>query len=551
MLQLVEGKRVNYRASKLTEVLAESLNGHAVTCMIAALSPADINYGDTLSTLRFADNAKKMPVKVEKKLSPTQQLIQDLRKENEALKKRLGLADGGDAAGSEEANAEAMQLAEEARAEAERIQAEADKLKEELEKARTELQVEEADDVEFQDKIKALQAKLTEANDANSAAEQAEETATEDLKALQEQHDAIEAILAEQKQSYEEKLEASEKQEQQIKQAMADSCLSVREMFGVFGSGEDLSNLCYLVNLIADPGASLVVVLKQDLPVVNKEAGSGLGLQLSGDSIAAGHATFRVTDDAVTIEPEGEAKTFVNGAALIKPRELTHGDRIVFGMEHAFRFVAPGGKPTELIDTPHGPVVQDWDYCVSEIADTQGKTQLVMKGVVAKMASERAVKELEAKVAQYEAELERLRAAKGGKGGPAPSPPAGGTGESAQESAIRIMGRTKDDPLMAEVQDLQGQLAETRQALEVLHSLHGVVEGKQENKLDKLVMEVEKGDQSLTSRIEQAMSQQHNDFEAAVKEREATLQLLRELKESVDAVNVEVRKGCRCGCEVQ
>ena len=38
-----------------------------MTVMIAALSPADINYNDTLSTLRFADNAKKMPVKVKKR----------------------------------------------------------------------------------------------------------------------------------------------------------------------------------------------------------------------------------------------------------------------------------------------------------------------------------------------------------------------------------------------------------------------------------------------------------------------------------------------------
>jgi hypothetical protein len=42
---------VNY-SDKLTKLLAESLGGNAVTVMIAALSPADINYNDTLSTLR-------------------------------------------------------------------------------------------------------------------------------------------------------------------------------------------------------------------------------------------------------------------------------------------------------------------------------------------------------------------------------------------------------------------------------------------------------------------------------------------------------------------
>lgn len=42
---------MNY-SDKLTKLLAESLGGNAVTVMIAALSPADINYNDTLSTLR-------------------------------------------------------------------------------------------------------------------------------------------------------------------------------------------------------------------------------------------------------------------------------------------------------------------------------------------------------------------------------------------------------------------------------------------------------------------------------------------------------------------
>ncbi len=51
MVQLCKGERVNY-SDKLTKLLAESLGGNAVTVMIAALSPADINYNDTVSTLR-------------------------------------------------------------------------------------------------------------------------------------------------------------------------------------------------------------------------------------------------------------------------------------------------------------------------------------------------------------------------------------------------------------------------------------------------------------------------------------------------------------------
>jgi len=88
LVQLCKGERVNY-SDKLTRLLSESLGGNAVTVMIAALSPADINYNDTLSTLRFADNAKKMPVKVKKQLDPTAELIKQLQEENAKLQAQL------------------------------------------------------------------------------------------------------------------------------------------------------------------------------------------------------------------------------------------------------------------------------------------------------------------------------------------------------------------------------------------------------------------------------------------------------------------------------
>mmetsp|Transcript_48599 Transcript_48599/g.113433 ORF Transcript_48599/g.113433 Transcript_48599/m.113433 type:complete len:754 (+) Transcript_48599:38-2299(+) len=88
LVQLCKGERVNH-SDKLTKLLAESLGGNAVTVMIAALSPADINYADTLSTLRFADNAKKMPVKVKKQTDPTAELIKQLQEENAKLQAQL------------------------------------------------------------------------------------------------------------------------------------------------------------------------------------------------------------------------------------------------------------------------------------------------------------------------------------------------------------------------------------------------------------------------------------------------------------------------------
>lgn len=44
--------------------LKDALGGNSKTIMIAALSPADVNYDETLSTLRYADRAKKIKNKV-------------------------------------------------------------------------------------------------------------------------------------------------------------------------------------------------------------------------------------------------------------------------------------------------------------------------------------------------------------------------------------------------------------------------------------------------------------------------------------------------------
>lgn len=50
---LAKGKPAPYRDSVLTKLLANSLGGNSKTIMIAAVSPADINYDESLSTLRY------------------------------------------------------------------------------------------------------------------------------------------------------------------------------------------------------------------------------------------------------------------------------------------------------------------------------------------------------------------------------------------------------------------------------------------------------------------------------------------------------------------
>lgn len=53
-------QHVPFRDSKLTRLLEDSLGGNTKTCMIANIGPANHNYTETMSTLRYADRAKSI-----------------------------------------------------------------------------------------------------------------------------------------------------------------------------------------------------------------------------------------------------------------------------------------------------------------------------------------------------------------------------------------------------------------------------------------------------------------------------------------------------------
>ncbi|XP_073987839.1 chromosome-associated kinesin KIF4-like [Rhodnius prolixus] len=94
--QLGEGNNsfINYRDSKLTRLLQDSLGGNSFTLMIACVSPADYNQEESISTLRYADRAKKIKNKPVINQDPHVAEISRLRKENEEL--RLKMIEGGD-----------------------------------------------------------------------------------------------------------------------------------------------------------------------------------------------------------------------------------------------------------------------------------------------------------------------------------------------------------------------------------------------------------------------------------------------------------------------
>uniref|UniRef100_A0A8C5ATD0 Kinesin-like protein n=1 Tax=Gadus morhua TaxID=8049 RepID=A0A8C5ATD0_GADMO len=80
---------IPYRDSVLTWLLKENLGGNSRTAMIAALSPADINYEETLSTLRYADRAKQIRCNAVINEDPNAKLIRELKEEVTRLRDLL------------------------------------------------------------------------------------------------------------------------------------------------------------------------------------------------------------------------------------------------------------------------------------------------------------------------------------------------------------------------------------------------------------------------------------------------------------------------------
>ncbi|XP_070569442.1 kinesin-like protein KIF16B isoform X2 [Ptychodera flava] len=90
---------IPYRDSVLTWLLKDSLGGNSKTIMIATVSPADVNYAETLSTLRYANRAKNIINQPEVNEDRNVKLIRELRAEIAKLRSMLS----GDVASVKEA----------------------------------------------------------------------------------------------------------------------------------------------------------------------------------------------------------------------------------------------------------------------------------------------------------------------------------------------------------------------------------------------------------------------------------------------------------------
>uniref|UniRef100_A0A3Q2PNA2 Kinesin family member 13A n=1 Tax=Fundulus heteroclitus TaxID=8078 RepID=A0A3Q2PNA2_FUNHE len=88
-----KAKFVPYRDSVLTWLLKDNLGGNSKTAMIATVSPAADNYEETLSTLRYADRAKRIVNHAVVNEDPNARIIRELREEVEKLRVQLSQAE--------------------------------------------------------------------------------------------------------------------------------------------------------------------------------------------------------------------------------------------------------------------------------------------------------------------------------------------------------------------------------------------------------------------------------------------------------------------------
>ncbi|KAM6177693.1 kinesin-like protein KIF1A isoform 13-T13 [Rhynchocyon petersi] len=328
---------IPYRDSVLTWLLRENLGGNSRTAMVAALSPADINYDETLSTLRYADRAKQIRCNAVINEDPNNKLIRELKDEVTRLRDLLyaqGLGDITDVTNALVGMSPSSSLsALSSRAAS----------------------------------VSSLHERILFAPGSEEAIERLKET---------------EKIIAELNETWEEKLRRTEAIRMEREALLAEMGVAMREDGGTLGVFSP-KKTPHLVNLNEDPLMSecLLYYIKDGTTRVGREdAERRQDIVLSGHFIKEEHCIFRSdsrggSEAVVTLEPCEGADTYVNGKKVTEPSILRSGNRIIMGKSHVFRFNHPEQarqerERTPCAETPAEPV--DWAFAQRELLEKQG-----------------------------------------------------------------------------------------------------------------------------------------------------------------------------------
>ncbi|KAK2804034.1 kinesin-like protein Klp8 [Onygenales sp. PD_10] len=307
LADLSSGKKKNasmvpYRDSVLTWLLKDSLGGNSMTAMIAAISPADINYEETLSTLRYADSAKRIKNHAVVNEDPNARMIRELKEELAQLRSKLGggAVSGGGAAGG---------------------------IAEETYPPDTPLEKQMVSIAQSDGSVKKV-----------SKAE------------IVEQLNQSEKLYKDLNQTWEEKLQKTEEIHKEREAALEELGISIEKGFVGLSTPKKIP---HLVNLSDDPllAECLVYNIKPGTTTVgNVDTAATSEIRLNGSKILHHHCSFENVDNVVTIVPNEGAAVMVNGLRIEKPKRLRSGFRIILGDFHIFRFNHPQEARAERVE---------------------------------------------------------------------------------------------------------------------------------------------------------------------------------------------------------
>ncbi|CAI9714843.1 KIF14 [Octopus vulgaris] len=133
--------------------------------------------------------------------------------------------------------------------------------------------------------------------------------------------------------------------------------------------------LPHLVNLSEDPQISevlLYLIKDGNTHVGHSSSDSVCDIQLIGALISKNHCVFINKDGVVTLSPIVNALCYINGVLIKEPTILQHGDRVILGGNHYFRFMYPM-KSSDSKENSQSSCkeVRDFDFAHKELIRVQ------------------------------------------------------------------------------------------------------------------------------------------------------------------------------------
>ncbi|XP_072333990.1 kinesin-like protein KIF1B isoform X14 [Scyliorhinus torazame] len=412
---------IPYRDSVLTWLLRENLGGNSRTAMVAALSPADINYEETLSTLRYADRAKQIKCNAVINEDPNAKLIRELKDEVTRLKDLLCSQGLGDILDIEPMTDD--------------YSGSGIKYLKEIQNSKHKYKLASGNQRpgHFSTApVGSLTASPSSTLLNNQAGIQSVSSLQERIMSTPGGEEAIERlkesekIIAELNETWEEKLRKTEAIRMEREALLAEMGVAIREDGGTLGVFSP-KKTPHLVNLNEDPLMSecLLYYIKDGITRVGQaDAQRRQDIVLSGAHIREEHCSFKSDQNqngevVVTLVPCDGAETYVNGKRVANPVKLRSGNRIIMGKNHVFRFNHPEQaraerEKTPSAETPVEPV--DWAFAQRELLEKQGidmkqemEKRLQEMEILYKKEKEEADLLLEQQRLDYESKLEALQ----------------------------------------------------------------------------------------------------------------------------------------------